>query len=404
MSSPVQRLTVSILAVLACSASACSAQPEGDQTQEGSGRARALEAIDVEFPSGEIRLAGTLFRPEGKRPLPGVVLLGGSDRGPRGPIKTRLARSLAEGDAAVLTYDSPGTGGSGGDALFQTRGDRAREAVAAARFLRTIDGVDPERVGLCGGSEGAKIALLGAALDPEIAFAIAVSGGFGMSMMELSRYRIEALGLRRGLSRGEIDRALALEELLYALLTGPDVVEWRFLQSKTAGWPDEPWEELIGLVRQFSIDLSDEDKAVAWDRLQRILRGWMNEPWFELAVVDRRNLERVLAMDAPAFFAFQSSGPIAEGDWYPTLEELELLAQVRCPVLAVWGEEDDFLPPHRSAAWLRDYLSRASNREVTLRILPGADHSLFLIDSPEEFPPGYPRLLVDWMTAVVSGP
>jgi len=358
--------------------------------------------VEVEFPSGETRLAGTLFRPEGETPLPGVILLGGSDRGPRGPIKTRLARSLAGGGAAVLTYDSPGTGRSGGSALLQTRRDRAREAVAAARYLRTVEGVDPERVGLCGGSEGAKIALMAAAQDSRIAFAIAVSGGFGISMMELSRYRIEAMGLRQGLSREDVDRALALEEVLYVLLTRLDVVEWRLLGTKTSRWPNEPWQELVELVRSSRTDLTDEEKKTAWDGLRRILQGWMNEPWFGLAVVDRGNLDRVMAMDAVTFFAFLDQGPIAAGDWYEPLEELELLAQVRCPVLAVWGEEDDFLPPHRSAAWLRANLSRAGNREVTVRILPDADHSLLLLGSPQEFAPGYPRLLVDWLITVTT--
>jgi len=396
-------MSIPILAALACSASACSAQPEGKKVGEGSPTEAIVKTLEVEFPSGEILLAGTLFRPDGETLLPGVVLLGGSDRGPRGPIKTRLARSLAEGGVAVLSYDSPGTGLSGGNALLQTRVDRAREAIAAARFLRTAKGIDPERVGLCGGSEGAKIALLAAALDSEIAFAIAVSGAFGLSMMEISRYRIEAMGLRRGLDREDVDRALALEELLYALMTGLDVVEWRLLRTKTGRWPDEPWEELIGLVQRSPTGLTDEEKEAAWDGLRRILQEWMHEPWFELAVVDRGNLERVLGMDAVTFFAFLARGPIAAGDWYESLDELELLAQVRCPILAVWGEEDDFLPPHRSAAWLRANLSRAGNGGVTLLILPDADHSLLLLDTPEEFASDYPGLLVDWL-ADVAGP
>jgi pimeloyl-ACP methyl ester carboxylesterase len=123
----------------------------------------------------------------------------------------------------------------------------------------------------------------------------------------------------------------------------------------------------------------------------------MAEPWFELAVVDRANLERVLAMDTQTFFGFLARGPLATGDWYRGWEELELLASVRCPVLAVWGEEDDFLPPRRSAAWLGATLSEAGNTDVTLRVLPGASHSLTIVDAPDTYASGYPQLLVDWL-------
>lgn len=374
-------------------AAACSAG-------EGNGSPREtfpVTLVEVEFLDGQTRLAGTLYQPESDSPRPGLVVLGGSDRGPRGRMKDNLARAFSENGIAVLTYDSPGTGRSGGNALFQTRRGRAREAISALQFLRSSDGIDAEHVGLCGGSEGAFVALLGAGMDPDVDFAIAVSGAFGMSSMDISRYRIEAMGLRRGLSDGEVRRAMVLEELLYALVTGLDVVEWRLLLQQADPWEGEPWAELIDIVSRSRQELSNEEKDAMWTSLRGILRDWMKEPWFELAVVDRANLERVLAMDTRTFFAFLARGPLAAGDWYRGREELELLAGVQCPVLAVWGEEDDFLPPHRSAAWLGAVLSDAGNTDVTLRVLPGAGHSLTRADAPDTYAAGYPQMLVDWL-------
>jgi pimeloyl-ACP methyl ester carboxylesterase len=66
-------------------------------------------------------------------------------------------------------------------------------------------------------------------------------------------------------------------------------------------------------------------------------------------------------------------------------------------VLAVWGEEDDFLPPRRSAAWLGANLSEAGNTDVTLRILPDAGHTLAIVDAPDTYALGYPQMLVDWV-------
>lgn len=357
---------------------------------------------EVEFRDGATHLAGTILLPRTPGPHPAVVVLGGSDRSTRGPAKEHLARALAGGGVAALIYDSPGTGRSSGNALFQTRADRAREGVAAMEYLRSMDQVEPARVGICGGSEGAGVALMAATLDSATAFAIAISGGFGLTMMELSRYRIDAMGLRRGLSDEDILRAHALEEILYALLTGQDVVEWRLVRAKTARWKGEPWDKLIGVVESCRGDLSDPQKEEVWSRLKGILRDWMIEPWFDVAVPDRGNLERVLAMNATMFFAFLTRSPLATGAWYVSPEELDLLTGVRCPVLAVWGEEDDYLPPHRSAAWLGSILEHAGNDDVILRILPKADHSM-RNDRTSAFAEGYPELLVEWLGKRMGG-
>jgi pimeloyl-ACP methyl ester carboxylesterase len=87
--------------------------------------------------------------------------------------------------------------------------------------------------------------------------------------------------------------------------------------------------------------------------------------------VDRGSLERVLSLDAHVLFRLLRSGSLARGDWYQGRDELDLLSQVRCPVLAVRGEEDDFLPAHRHAAWSKPNVEAAGNHEVTCRVLAG---------------------------------
>jgi len=362
----------------------------------GSAASQPIVESEIEFHAGETRLAGTLLVPSSRGPHAAVVLLGGSDRSARGPAKERLARAFAEGGVIALTYDSPGTGRSSGSALTQTRIDRAREAIAAIRFLRGVEGVAADRVGVCGGSEGAGVALMAASLDSSAAFSIAISGGFGLTIMELSRYRIDAMGLRRGLSDEDILRAHALEEILYALLSGQDVVEWRLVRARTERWTDEPWNDLIGFVESCRGDLTDARKQELWIDFKRILARWMHEAWFEVAIPDRRNLDRVLAMDATMFFSFLARSPLAAGAWYVGPEEIRLLTGVRCPVLAVWGQQDDFFAPHRSAAWLGAILEQAGNDDVTLRILPEGDHSLWN-DRIDAYAAGYPELLPAWV-------
>lgn len=357
---------------------------------------------EVTFPSGGVTLAGTVHVPDHGKPVAAVVILGGSDRRARGPMKEALARKLSADGVAALVYDSPGTGRSGGNAMYQTRPDRAREAVDAVRFLRGFQGFGSVPVGVWGGSEGARVALLAAGLDPDIPFAVAVSGGFGVSSLDLARFRIEAMGLRRRLGSQDVERAKVLEDVLFSLMSGRDLTEWRLVRARTERWPDEPWNDLVGAVRACLEDSVEVDREAAWNTLRNILRGWKDRPWFELAVVDRNRLDRVLALDADGFFALLRRGSLAREDWYDRREELDLLHRVRCPVLAVWGAEDDFLPAHRCAAWLAANLEAAGNEDVTCRILPRRDHFLAGDGVPA---PGYPGFFADWVaTRFPSGP
>ncbi|MEZ5962434.1 MAG: alpha/beta fold hydrolase [Planctomycetota bacterium] len=349
---------------------------------------------EVEFASGPRRLRGTLLVPEVSLPLPAVVVLGGSDRGPRGRAKSALAGAIAAVGIAALSYDSPGTGSSTGDALLQTRGDRAAEASAAVAFLRARKDIDPQRVGVVGGSEGARVALFSAGRDEAVACVVAISGAFGITMLDLARYRIDAMGLRVGLTHAQVQKAHVLEELLFALMSGQDVIEWRILRAQADTFDDAGWRTLFELIPRCRGELTAAQRKSLWDELRAVLRRWAPEPWFALAVVDRANFERVLAVDANSFFTLIERGPLARGDWFESREELHAFAQVRRPVLAVWGEEDDFVPPRRSAAWLRANLT--ATEDVTLRLVPGGDHSLFAVGTTGHVP-GYPQLVVDWL-------
>ena len=121
---------------------------------------------EVTFINKEDVLAGTFYLPP-EKPCPAVVIITGSNRGPRGPLLRRIAVHFVQHGLAVLHYDSPSTGKSTGSTILQSREDRADEAISAIRFLRTQQSIDPNHVGLWGGSEGASIVLLAAAMYPK---------------------------------------------------------------------------------------------------------------------------------------------------------------------------------------------------------------------------------------------
>lgn len=119
-----------------------------------------VREVSIEHPAGH-RLAGTLTVPAGQGPHPAAVLISGS--GPQDRDETLLGHKpflviadyLTRHDIAVLRYDDRGTGQSTGEFSTATTQDFATDALAAVNSIMTQDGVDPERIGLIGHSEGA---------------------------------------------------------------------------------------------------------------------------------------------------------------------------------------------------------------------------------------------------------
>ena len=64
------------------------------------------------------------------------------------------------------------------------------------------------------------------------------------------------------------------------------------------------------------------------------------------------------------------------------------------PVLLIYGAADQRVPPAESAARIRDELARLGRAaDVTVRILPGADHSFRLSPGPS----GWPNTAPDYL-------
>jgi dienelactone hydrolase len=352
---------------------------------------------EVQFDSAQDVLKGTLYMPGSSGSCPAVVLLGGAERGPRMTYKRLLAEQFAGSGIAALIYDSPGTGESEGNAMLQTKKDRIREAIAAFRFLRTQEGVQPDAVGVYGFSEGAGIALLAAAEETEVAFAIPVSGGLGVPPMEQSRYRIEMMGLEAGLAPEAVQKGLVFEEIQYALVTGIDIVEWQLIEMKIRQWPEEPWEDLVEVTKRCRDDLSDKEKQEVKEEFARVINILKTQPWFEMAVPDTRKYDWFLALDARRFFWFLKNNPFAAGDWHHNSYELQTLPRVKCPILAIWGERDRYVPWNRSMAVFKNCMAQAGHDDVTLLTIPEASHMITLPGKELEFTGGYPGVMKDWI-------
>jgi len=154
----------------------------------------AVEQVAFDNAAGRIRLSGTLSLPRGPGPHPAIVLVPGSGDVDRDgslfghQFYLVLADHLTRQGFAVLRSDKRGLGQSGGDFAGATTYDFASDTGAALAFLRSRPGIDTQRIGLVGHSEGALAGSIVAARDPALSFLVLMAGN-GIPMGEVLKAR-----------------------------------------------------------------------------------------------------------------------------------------------------------------------------------------------------------------------
>lgn len=133
----------------------------------------------VSFAGQGVRLAGKVTSPVTPGRHPAVAIVHGSEAGDR-DYYDLLVNFYSSHGFVVLTYDKRGVGASGGTYLESATPSNvenlAGDAIAALRVLSTRKDVDPERIGLAGGSQAGWIVPRAAARSPLVRFAVVTSG------------------------------------------------------------------------------------------------------------------------------------------------------------------------------------------------------------------------------------
>lgn len=303
---------------------------------------------NVRIPFGEIVLAGTLHRPmkEHESPVPALVMLQGSgadDRESWGYFPP-IREAFLQCGIAVLSWDKPGIGESTGDWTEQTFFDRGDEAAAALRFLRAQPGIDPRRTGIWGHSQGGWIGPLVASRDPELAFLI-VNSVPGVNAHVQDLYGMEHTLRRNRVTDDEIQAAVAFMEAIH--------------DAARAGMP---FDEVNGSILQPA-------------------QGTPGGTYFgEISP----QLWRFLCLNAN-----------------PLFEPIDALTRITCPVLAIFGEEDDLVPVAPSVEIFEAAFKRSDAPSLTIRVFPGADHRI-RVGSAGAFAPGYLETMTGWLIRQVS--
>lgn len=335
---------------------------------------------DVKFTVGDKELAGILTHPAAGVPCPALVLLHGSDRSGRNePYYTEHAQQLVRAGVAVLRYDGPGWGGGAAGSGFETLEDRTAEALAVVKHLQARPDIQPNAVGLWGVSQGGWICQMAAAAYDGVAFIISVSGP-GVTPAEQEAYRVEAESRAAGFAEDEIAKAALMRRLMVDIvLSTPLFREINLAAVQRLGGG---WSELAELTYDPIEPVAEHGKVV------EILHGVKDERWATFL-----HLDAVLPMLTS--FPPQVWGMVkAQMRAVMQVDPADFLTQVRCPVLAIFGEKDTSLPVEKSVALYRHYLGEAGNEAVTIKIFPNASHTIRVNG---EFADGYFDSMVDWL-------
>ncbi len=343
---------------------------------------------EIAFSFGQDEMYGILTLPVSEGPHPAIVMVSGSaniSTGLRSGASSQYfighARRIVLHEFAVLRYDPPGAGRSSGASGLESLDLRAEEAVAALQYLRSRPDIDPDRVGLMGNSQGGWVIAMAAAQYPQdVAFIVSVSGS-GVSVAEQQVHSIESQSKAAGMSEEEVTRAVLFGRLLIDWQLATPV--YREVNEATAQALSEgPWTRFANLVYE-------PGKITAAQGLQKgieILKSVQNEPWARFLYLKELylpQLESISPEEVEAAKALTGQSLL--------VDPRSSLTRVRCPVLAVFGEDDLLQPTEKSSALYDQYLTEAGNDDFKIVVIAGVGHSIGVSTL------GYWEALSDWL-------
>ena len=286
----------------------------------------------------------------GERPRATVIVIHGND--PETREMGFIIPFFVCNGVNVISYDQRGVGESGGDWLLNGPGQRADDVVAIYDAMRGDPRVDSRRIGVWGFSNGGWTAPVVAIRRP-IAFMILRSAPTE-SLVQNIDYEVE-----QTMRRHNVEAASA---------------------------------QAVTLWHAFEQAL---DGTVSWSYTKRLYDFDAEQPWFKYSLMPDLNI------------SIPPPPSKVEGlRRFVTFDPTDTLLRVSStPTLALYGALDRNVDAADSAAHLRDYLARAGNRDVTIKVCPNAGHQLIVSKSgyngdatlPERFVPEYPQVMIAWL-------
>ena len=218
-----------------------------------------------------------------------------------------------------------------------------------------------------------------------------------MPILDVLRYSAEKKGYAQGLTLEEITKAITFKEIAFVLVSGAEIIEWPLIETRIARWKDDSWTKLIDIVKLHGKKLTDEQKQAMLSSLRQVVNRFQDERWF--GTVNGGNLQKAVNLDVEVFFKLLESKRFAR-DW--DRNTCRDATGIHCPVLAIWGLEDSFLPPNQSAMRLKKFLAETDHPDYQIRTFQNASHYLTKTGPAGDFVPGYLETITKWLAERVG--
>jgi len=289
--------------------------------------------VDVTYKSTDVTLAGTIFRPRSEGPHPGLVITHGSERGSRrGRGYRHLGAELSKLGFMVLIYDKRGVGDSEGEYQETPYMDvAASDVLAGVALLKQQAQINPQNIGVLGFSQGGWVGPLAATKSEDVAFVVSLVGP-GVSIREQVLFHRSNQWRDKGWNAAHVDELVAFSRDLYTYLgTGNGYAE---LKPRYEEATQQPWFEELRAMR---------------------FGDALPEP-------------HTLGQTVFNFFRKMKYDP------RPTLE------QMRVPLLAIFGTDDQNVPTGRSVAIMQAAFQASGNPDLTIHVFEDVGHNMWQRD------------------------
>jgi uncharacterized protein len=293
------------------------------------------EEVSYENTIDKVKLAGTLTLPQGKTPVPAVVLITGSGAQDRNetilghrPFLV-LADHLTRRGIAVLRVDDRGIGGPAPGSPNATSANYVEDVLAGVNFLKGRREINPKQIGLIGHSEGGMIAPIAAAKSKDVAFIVMMAG--------LGQTGRDAI-----------------------LMQGDLLTKAGGSSAATTAQVRRVYEQIFDILKV------EPDNVAAKKKISEAVTA-------QLATMDETQKKEF----APVLQTINVQLPMYVSNWFRyflLFDPAPVLEKVTVPVLALVGEKDLQVPPKENLALIERALKKGGNKQYTGLLMPGLNH------------------------------
>lgn len=281
----------------------------------------------IKIKSDSVMINGWLYLPLGEGTFPLTVLTNGGGDGSRAikSLSDWIAPILSHCGIAAFVHDKRGTGESGGDFAKTTYDDYITDAGNCAIFLSEHKRINPEMIGVLGGSEGGRVAVIAASRFPVFKFVVSYAG----TVVSAVDDRINAQ-------------------------TG-----W----LKSLKLPDSTYAEVLSLHKK-SIRAWAGNSAAEHEKVNREIFEMRKKYDSELLPFTKQEMDSIpdFKVGLPTWYSLPS-------DYMSEMERFNK------KWLAIFGEIDQVVPTQASVENILHYMKISGNNDYKIVVIPKCGHA-----------------------------